>query len=268
MLVYARRLIELRNQMQRALQAFTELAIGSIRMAAHESAVEYLLPAPLTAFHERHPDIKIVTRLCNVDEIAGLVSSREVDLGFGIRQPNLRGLCSEVVHHDPVVLVTAPEHRLTRAGAVELRDLSTERFFVHHLHTSTTDMIQQLFEEQRARFNVVAELWNFETVKRFVRAGSGVAVILLSVAQPDLDAGRLSRVLVLDLKVSRTIEVVYRERGQMLPAPAEFLEMLRQWSWGGNVQVDADSGPANTIAAGESWRSARARSRARVSDGV
>lgn len=261
LLVYARRLIEVRNEMQRCLAEFTELAAGSLSIAAHESAVEYLLPAPLTAFHTKHPDIKIVTRLCGVDEIANLVSEREVDLGFGIRQLNLRGLRSEVVHQDPVVFVTAPGHHLSRSRTVGLSDLSDERFFVHHLHTWTTNMIQQMFQDHRARFNVVAELWNFETVKQFVRAGSGVAVIPLSVAQPDLAAGRLVRVPVANLNVTRTLEVVYREKAQLLPAPAEFLEVLRAWSWIGDVQVP-DAASADDVV----WPPAHARPRAGARD--
>jgi DNA-binding transcriptional LysR family regulator len=231
MLIHARRMIELRNAMLQSLEEFTSLGLGHVKIAAHESAAQYLLPAPLAAFHALHPKIKIVTKLCDVQEIAHLVAEREVDLGFGIRQMNLHGLVSEVVYSDPLILVAAPGHRLTQCEIVRIEDLADEPFFMHHLQTLTSGTIQRLFAEHQTRFNVAAELWNFETIKHFVRAGNGLAIIPLSVGQSDLEAGRLVAIPVADLEVTRSIEVLYREQGRLQPAPAALLEILRKFEW-------------------------------------
>src|SRR5688572_21174500 len=61
---YARRIVEMRNEMQAALAEFTALGSGSVGIAAHESAARYLLPDPMAAFHEAFPDIRLSTRLC------------------------------------------------------------------------------------------------------------------------------------------------------------------------------------------------------------
>lgn len=249
MLIFARRIIEARNEMQQCLAEFSSLATGRVRIAAHESAAQYLLPAPLAAFHALHPKIKLVTRLCNVHELAQLVTERVVDLGFGIRQANLNGLRSEVIHNDPLVLVAAPGHRLCHFDIVQIEDLNGERFFVHHLQTSTTDTIQRLFAEHRAQFDVAAELWNFETVKQFVRAANGVAIVPLSVAKPDLDLGRLVTIPVRDLEITRSIEVVYRDKGQLLPAPAELFEILRRYQWDRDTRSAAAPSVPNVGAA-------------------
>jgi DNA-binding transcriptional LysR family regulator len=230
-LSYARRMIELRSELQRTLVDVTSLAAGRLSIAANESATHYLLPAPLAAFHSKFPAIKIESRLCEVDEIAHLVAHREVDLGLGIRQLNLRGLSSEVILVDPLVLVVAPGHRLARQRSVRIVDIGDERFFVHHLGTWTSDAIQRLFENQGVIFNAIAELGNFETVKRFVKTGTGIAVIPQCAARADLETGELVLVDVADLKICRTIEIVYRERSVLLPAPAEFVNTLRGWRW-------------------------------------
>ncbi len=231
MLDYARRMLDLRGEMQRTLAEFVQLGTGHVSIAAHESAAQYLLPDPMAAFHKQFPDIKIQTRLCGVDEIAQLVAARASDLGFGVTQANLRGLRSEVVHADPLVLVVGPGHPLAARAATRLADLGEERFFVHHLHTATSDAIQRLFEERGVVFNVVAELWNFETVKRFVKAGSGVAIIPLSVARADLEEGSVTAVPVIDMDITRRIELVSRDRSELLPAPRELLRILRSWNW-------------------------------------
>ena len=231
MLDYARRMIGLRNESQRALAEYTSLAAGQVSIAAHESAAQYLLPEPLAAFHLQYPTIRITTRLCAVDEISRLVAEREVDLGFGIRQEQLRSLHSEVIHTDPLVVVAAPMHRLARYPEIQIADLSDEHVFAHHRHTSTVDNIERLFTDHKVRFNVVAELWNFETVKHFVATGAGIAIIPLSVARQDIEHGRLIALSVADLNITRNIELVFRERGQLLPAPDQLLRILRSWKW-------------------------------------
>ena len=231
LLAYARPMIELRNKMRRAMGDFRNLAAGCVRIASHESAAEYLLPAPLAAFYTRYPDIKLEARLCDGHEIAHMVSEREVDLGFGIRQTSLHGLCCEVVHSDPLVLVAAPGHHLGRRRAVTLADLGDEQFFMHSRHTTMVLTVQRLFAEHLVPFKVAGELWNFQTIKQFVRTGGGIAILPASVVQADLQVGRLIRIPIEELNVARTIEITYRRKEPLSPAPAALLEVLRQWPW-------------------------------------
>jgi len=231
LLAYARRIIGLRDEIHRCMVEFRSLASGRVSIAAHESAAQYLLPDPLAFFHLSHPNVKMVTRQCDGQDIAHLVAEREVDIGFGIRQANLHGLCSEAVHSDPLVLIAALCHPLSARRCVSLSDLRHERFFVHSRFTTMRARVESLFNDHRVPFNVASELWNFETIKQFVQTGGGIAIVPASVARRDLETGRLTRVPVDDLDLVRTIEVVYREKDSLLPAPAELLALLRQWQW-------------------------------------
>lgn len=263
LLEHARQLIAMRNEMHRTVTELTSSARGRVRIAAHESAAQYLMPAPLAAFHRLFPDVKIETRLCNVDEIAGYVSERRVDFGFGVRQRNRQGLASEALFVDPLVLIVPVGSSLLRyERPLQLTDLGSQRFFVHHLNTVTTDQIQMLFDEQRTAFNVVAELWNFETIKLFVSAGSGVAIVPLTVAQADLESGRVATVPVSGLSIERPIEVVYREAGRLLPAAAELLALLKKWHWPAGLSrsaVAVEPAPAAPAADRGARRSLEAR---------
>lgn len=240
LLAHARHMIELRDKIRRSMGDFRNLVAGRVSIAAHESAAEYLLPAPLAAFYTQHPSIKLEARLCDGHEIAHLVSEREVDLGFGIRQANLHGLCSDVVHTDPLVLVAAPDHRLSRHPTLHIIELGNERFFAHSRHTPMTITVRRLFTEHRVPFHVAAELWNFETIKQFVRTGSGLAIVPASVVQSDVKIGRLVAIRIDELDIGRSIEVTYREKGALLPAAAALLELLRGWNW----RLESDYGPA------------------------
>jgi DNA-binding transcriptional LysR family regulator len=231
LLEHARRMIRLRDELQSRMGDLRNLVSGRVTIAVHESAAQYLLPAPLTAFYLQHPDIKIRTRLCDGHEIGHLVAERDVDLGFGIRQTNRRGLCAETVHDDSLVLVAAPRHRLSRQRGVTMTDLGRERFFIHSRRTPMIQLVERVFADQGVPFTVGAELANFETIKQFVGTGRGVAIVPSSVARPDFEAGRLVAIHVEVLEIARPIDVVHSKTAPLLPAPASLLEFLRGWQW-------------------------------------
>jgi DNA-binding transcriptional LysR family regulator len=245
LLAYARPIIQLRDKMRRAMSDYRTLAAGRVGIASHESAAEYLLPAPLAAFSTKFPAIRLEAHLCDGGEIAHLVMEREVDLGFGIRQTSLHGLRSEIVCTDPLVLVAAADHRLSGRPAVDAAELGEERFYMHSRHTPMTVTVRRWFTEHQVPFNVAAELWNFETIKQFVRMGNGLAIVPASVVQSEMQAGQLVMIPVDQLEVSRSIEVIFRDNEALSPAPAALLDLLRTWDW-------RHQHPKATVSAGSS----------------
>jgi DNA-binding transcriptional LysR family regulator len=230
LLGYAQRIVRLNHELQSRMADIRNLVSGRVTIAAHESAAHYLLSAPLTAFHLRHPDIVIKTSRCDGDQIAHLVAERDADLGFGISQTNLRGLHAQRLLDDPLVLVVAPGHDLTRQRRVTMADLGHQRFFIHSRRTPMLALVDRLFADHHVPFTVAAELADFETIKQFVSAGRGAAIVPSSVARPDLEANRLTAIPVAHLQIDRPIEVVY-SKAALLPAPARFLELLCGWTW-------------------------------------
>jgi DNA-binding transcriptional LysR family regulator len=230
LLPYARRMLGLREKMTRSMLEFRTLGVGKVSIAAHESAAEYLLPAALAEFSAKNPKVRIEARLCDGHEIAHLVAEREVDLGFGISQTSRHGLCGEILHADPLVLVVPPAHHLAHKVTVSIAELNTERFIVHSRHTTMIDTVQRVFTSNGATMNVTAKLWKFETIKYFVRAGGGVAIVPESVIS-SADIGTLIPIRIAELDITRSIEVVYPDKGSLLPAPAALLNLLRQWRW-------------------------------------
>jgi DNA-binding transcriptional LysR family regulator len=136
-----------------------------------------------------------------------------------------------VVHNDPLVLVASVGHHLGARPGVTLADLGDERFFIHSRHTTTVLTVQRLFAEHFVRFQLAAELWNFETIKQFVRTGGGMAILPTSVVRGDVQLGRLITISVKELNFARPIEITYRDNAPLLPAPSALLEILRTWPW-------------------------------------
>jgi DNA-binding transcriptional LysR family regulator len=242
LLPYARHMLGLREKLTRSMLEFRTLGVGKVSIAAHESAAEYLLPAALAEFSAKNPKVLIEARLCDEHEIAHLVAEREVDLGFGISQTSRHGLCGEILHADPLVLVVPPTHHLAHRVTVSIAELNSERFIVHSrpslssclggtgVHTTMVDTVQRVFTSNGATMNVAAKLWKFDTIKSFVRAGGGLAIVPESVIS-SADIGTLIPIRISEMDITRSIEVIYPDKGSLLPAPAALLDLLRQWRW-------------------------------------
>ena len=102
---------------------------------------------------------------------------REIDVGFVKDEQVFRGLKTVMVHSDELILIGSPRHPLARRARVEVKDLGSEPFVVHHQCSSTELKILRLFEAHGTRCNISAELWSFENVKHFIQQDIGLAIV-------------------------------------------------------------------------------------------
>jgi DNA-binding transcriptional LysR family regulator len=243
---YARRLLAMRDSAVRDVTELRTLKAGRLTIAAHESAAVYLLPAPLRNYLQKFPNIKVGIQRSRLAEIPRQVMDREVDIGFVKDQPAFHELHWVDVFADEMTLVASPEHPLAKRQGVQIRDLGTESFVIHHGCTSTMDRILQLFEENATRCRVVAELWSFENVKSFVREQVGLAIVPGITVRQELSDGTLVRVPLRELSMPRRTLMVYRDQGYLSDSASELIKLVRNFNW---AQEPVTSAPTAAKAA-------------------
>ncbi|HEY2908569.1 MAG TPA: LysR family transcriptional regulator [Vicinamibacterales bacterium] len=244
--IYARKIVESRDDAMRQLGALKNLTSGTLNIAAHESAAVYLLPAPLRSYLSRFPDIKVGIYRSRLAEIPRQVMDCEVQVGFVKDEPSFHELRCVDVHADEMILVATPDHPLTRRTDVRIRDLGQERFVVHHLCTTTEEKIVRLFEQHRTRCRVVAELWSFENMKSFVQAGVGLAIVPKITVQQDILDGTLARIHVAELNIPRRTLMIYREHGHLAEPARELIKIVRGFNW--SAAMERDDSPERRLA--------------------
>ena len=168
----------------------------------------------------------------SVEEIPRQVMDREIDVGFVKDKPVFRGLKTVMVHSDELILDrVAQEHPLAKRARVEVKDLGSEPFVVHHLCSSTEQKILRLFEAHDTRCNIAAELWSFENVKHFIQQDMGLAIVPRVTVLQELAAGTLVNIPVVGLDMPRRTLMVYRDRGYVSDAAQRFIDVVRQFNW-------------------------------------
>ena len=223
---YALRMLKLRDEAVHSIVKLQNLEIGTLTIAAHESAAQYLLPNAILRFLQLFPDVKVCVKRGRLEEIPHMVLDREVQLGFLKEAPPFKELKSVDVHSDRMSLIASPKHRLTGRTGVTMKDLDGVPFVVHHLCRSTEEVVLRLFRQNGIRCHVVAELWSFENVKSFVMENVGLAIVPRITVMEELRAGSLVEIGLPELNSHRGTVMILRD-DCISEAAGRLIEIMR-----------------------------------------
>jgi DNA-binding transcriptional LysR family regulator len=227
---YARRMVRLRDDSARQVEALKNLDAGSLAIGAHEAAAMYLLPVPLKNYLQAFPDIKIGIYRRRLDEIPSQVLDRQLDVGFVKEEPVFHGLEVVEVHSDEMILVGPKDHPLAKRKGVGIRDLGQESFVLHHHCTATLQRISKLFEQYSTPCRIVAELWSFENVKSFACEGVGLAILPRVTALSELQDKRLVEIPVQEMNIPRRTLMIYRDQGDLSEPARQLINLVRKYN--------------------------------------
>ena len=224
---YAQRMLKLRDEAMRSITRLQNLETGTLSIAAHESAALYLLPDPILQFLQSFPEVKVRVHRARLHEIPTMVLDREIDIGFVKESPGFAELTAADVHADRMALIASPRHELACREHVSLQDLDGLAFVVHHLCSSTEEVVLRLFRQNNIRCHVVAELWSFENIKSFVLEGVGLAIVPRITVEEQLREGLLVEIGLPELSFYRGTVMISRRDG-VSEAASRLVEIMRR----------------------------------------
>jgi DNA-binding transcriptional LysR family regulator len=138
-----------------------------------------------------------------------------------------RGLNSEVLWRDRMVLVCSPSHRLARRSRVPLGELSAEKFIAFAADLPTRKALDRAFRSAGIRVRPEREFDNIETVKRTVEIDGAVSILPETALANERRAGSLIPVEIASTDMWRPVGVVTKRNRAGSPALRRFLELLR-----------------------------------------
>jgi DNA-binding transcriptional LysR family regulator len=228
LLAYAKRMVQVREDAKRALDELRSFKRGVLRLAANESVCSYVLPPLLKDFRKRLPAVKIEVLQCPSNGISNLLDEQDVDFGFLSFTPVQHDLISRLLFRDELALVVYPGHPLARSKSVILHQLGNEKFVAHMAETPSRKRLVDLFAREGVPLGIVMELSSLETIKDFVKAGDGIAILPRMCLSRELAAGDLCSPTVRGLAIGRDIRVVYPKTRTHSPAAVAFLGLLER----------------------------------------
>ena len=191
---------------------------GEVHVAAGSSTLLHLLPEPLAAFRASRPDVRI--HLHSVTGEAGLAKLRadEVDFAVGAMWEVPNDIDYAPLQRFDAMLITAPDHPLTRKAKPTLEDLSPYGLILPPKSLSTYRMVASGFEQRRVPYTVAIEVGGWEVIKQYVAHGLGIGIVS-ALCLTDADKTRLAVRSLREYFPSRTYGVLMR-KGKGLSGPA------------------------------------------------
>lgn len=223
----AREILAVVGDLDSRLGEMRETVAGELRLASVLSVGLHELPPYTRQFTRQHPQVKIHTDYLRSSEVYAAVLSGRADAGFVAYPVARRGLASEVIWRDRLVMVCGPAHRLARRARVALSDLAGEKFIAFAADQPTRKALDRALRASRAAMRPEMEFDNVETVKRTVEIGDAISILPETTLANERRVGSLVPVEIAGEDMWRPVGVITRRRRGATPALQRFLELLR-----------------------------------------
>ncbi|MDJ0720256.1 MAG: selenium metabolism-associated LysR family transcriptional regulator [Desulfobacterales bacterium] len=248
---YARQLLDLRDEAERALAEYHGRYVGVLPMGGSTIPGNYLLPAVIGAFKKHYPQVRVQLTIGDSRDIMTKVLSGVVEMGLVGARYNERHLGCAPVAADVMRLVVPPTHRWHRRRSVHVDDIIQEPLIVREQGSGTRKAFEQGLQQINRRlndFNIVAEMGSTTAVLQAVKSDMGISILSMLAVNEELRGGRLWAMDIEGLTIERAFFLIQDKRRTASPVARVFQEHLMASlnQEGSDWAAGAESRPSET----------------------
>lgn len=240
-------LLEAHTRMEAALsQAALEIRALSEGLAGRVtlgvvSTGKYFAPRLVKTLHTLTPNIELVLRVGNRDQVVRDLETRAVDLTIMGRPPRRPLVEAAGLGPHPHGIIAPPDHRLAGRMALSAADLAEETLISREEGSGTRILMTRYLDRlgDGRPFRLV-EMGSNETIKQSVMAGLGLAFLSLHTVTEELRHGQLVTLAAPQLPIMRHWFLVYLADHSLRPVAKAVAEAILGLK--GTFLPDADVG--------------------------
>ncbi len=182
------------------------------------STGKYFAPKLVKQLKALCPDIDVILRVGNRDDVIRDLERHAVDLTVMGRPPRFPSVIAEPLGPHPHGLVAAPDHPLAGKADITASDLFSQVFLAREDGSGTRILMSRYLDRigEGHVFDTV-EMGSNETIKQAVIAGLGIAVLSLHTVMDELHSGRLVQLRAPGLPIVRHWFLVWPADKPMRP---------------------------------------------------
>lgn len=196
-----------------------------LRIAAVNTAGEYIVPPVLRAFMSRHPEIDITLEVSNRARVFRQVELREADMGIGGSPPESGALEGVPFLDNEHVVIVAPGSPFASRRGLTFEDLAGVAWLLREDGSGTRIFARELLAGKGIKPRTMT-IGSNGAIKQSVRTGLGVSLQSRHAVGLELATGMLAEADLDDGIPRRKWFALYHRDGVRRPAADTFLRFL------------------------------------------
>ncbi len=214
------------HQMDDGLAAVDQLIepeTGTVSLAFELSLGTWLVPDLVSSFRTDHPRVQFELKQVPDALLTSVLGRGEVDLEISTFRRTDPSVQWRRLVIEPLRLAVPSEHPLARRAQIRLAEVSSEPFIMLRPTSMLRQLCEDLCEKAGFRPTLGFEGDDLPTVRGFVAAGLGVAILpALRERSPDAVPGPLRYVEIAEPPAVRGIGLTWSTERRLLPAAELF----------------------------------------------
>ena len=219
-------------------QTELDLADATYRVAGHlvlgstRSVTDTLLAEVLHAFAGSHPDVRVVVKAGNRDDVERWLANDEVDVALVAMPLGIRGLESHPFAHDELVAVVANTSDLAAHEELTITALESLPFVCFERGSGVRALLEERLGERFSRFDLRMELNSNDALVACVERDIGFTFLPRRTAARWARCGSVAFARISDVDLTRELALVARKERVRSVASSTFIAWLNAYGRG------------------------------------
>lgn len=211
-----------------AERARTIVAGGPLRLAASSNIGTYLLQRPLAGFRERNKsDVELW--IGSNPAVFERLEQGTADVAVVEHWSAADDFEAWPWVRERLVVIVDPSHRLATRERVKAEELIDERLLGGERGTGTGTLLRERLGPVAAQLVTADGLGSTEAVKRAVRAGLGISIVMMSSVRDEIEAGTLVALEIEKTELVKQTQIVIRRDMPPSSAARRFLDHVMEY---------------------------------------
>ncbi len=193
-----------------------------LRLAAASNIGIYMLQPPLAAF-QRETGIKVELWIGSNPLVAERLARGEADLAAMEWWDDRSGFAANTWAREPLVVIVAPGHRWADRGKVSVGEISSEPMLGGEPGSGTGRLLREQLGSIAEQLRTVSGFGSTEAVKRAVRAGRGISIVMKSAVTDEVASRQIIALSIEGVELIKEIKFVVPDQ---LPPTAPAMTFL------------------------------------------
>ncbi|QNK82259.1 LysR family transcriptional regulator [Nakamurella sp. PAMC28650] len=240
---FKRHVDALLHQLDDGLAAVDQLIdpeTGIVALASQLSLGTWLVPNLVGSFRRTHADVRFELQQVRDNQTTAVLQDTRLDLEITTVRPTDRTVTWHPLLTEPLWLAVPQEHELATRRHVRLSEVSREPFLMLRRPSLLRHQTEELCEQAGFEPAVAFEGEDIPTLRGFVTAGLGVAVVpALHLGSPEALTGVVHHLQITDAGAAREIGLGWSSERKTLPSAELFRQHIIDRSGAGDLPAVA-----------------------------